>query len=225
MRTPRGPRKTSRTAEAAITTKACRAWFPTYVYEAPLVRGGAGGLNREILEDVEKLRATDAAGQRWCRTNYPDGYTSYASHSKLHRTFSTFMDLEKKIARHVRAFARHLELDLDGRTLEMTDCWVNVMPRHAVHGLHLHPMATISGTYYVKTPRGCSRIRFEDPRLDKFMAAPPRLAGCRPDNRQQVAYDVEAGNLILFESWLRHEVVPNTVEAERVSVSFNYNWF
>jgi uncharacterized protein (TIGR02466 family) len=34
-----------------------------------------------------------------------------------------------------------------------------------------------------------------------------------------------AGQLVLFESWLRHEVAPNPLAAERVSVSFNYNWF
>ena len=35
----------------------------------------------------------------------------------------------------------------------MTDCWVNIMPRGTAHGLHLHPLATISGTYYVKSRR------------------------------------------------------------------------
>ena len=35
----------------------------------------------------------------------------------------------------------------------------------------------------------------------------------------------EAGNVVLFESWLRHEVPPNPVDAERISISFNYNWF
>ena len=29
----------------------------------------------------------------------------------------------------------------------------------------------------------------------------------------------------MFESWLRHEVLPNGVDAERISISFNYNWF
>jgi uncharacterized protein (TIGR02466 family) len=34
-----------------------------------------------------------------------------------------------------------------------------------------------------------------------------------------------AGHVVLFESWLRHEVAQNPVTAERVSVSFNYDWF
>jgi uncharacterized protein (TIGR02466 family) len=56
------------------------------------------------------------------------------------------------------------------------------------------------------------------------MAAPPRKASCRPSNRTQVPYDVSAGDVILFESWLRHEVGPNPSAGERVSISFNYAW-
>jgi len=204
-----------------------KAWFPTFIYEAPLLPGGAAALNRSLLADCRKLREVDEEGLRWCRKNYPDGYTSYASHSRLHQTFSTFTTLARHIDRHVKAFARALDFAADDQRhrLEMTDCWVNVMPRHAVHSLHLHPLATISGTYYLKTPRGCSTIRFEDPRLDRMMASPPRRPDARPENKQQIAYDVRAGHLVLFESWLRHEVRPSTVDEERVSVSFNYNWF
>jgi uncharacterized protein (TIGR02466 family) len=134
----------------------------------------------------------------------------------------TFAELEQKVTKHVRAFARALELDLTGRELAMTDCWVNIMPRQVVHGLHLHPLSTISGTYYVQTPKGAPGIKLEDPRLDRFMAAPPRKAGAA---RPWVVMPAEAGGVILFESWLRHEVPPNPVAAERISISFNYGWF
>jgi uncharacterized protein (TIGR02466 family) len=125
----------------------------------------------------------------------------------------------------VRSFAATLQFDLTQRELTMTDCWVNIMPRQVVHGLHLHPLSTLSGTYYVKTPQGCAGLKFEDPRLDRFMAAPPRLAHGRTDNRPWVLVPAEQGTLVLFESWLRHEVPPNPVAAERISVSFNYSWF
>ena len=202
-----------------------RAWFPTHIYDAPLIRGGARALNRELLAEARRIREVDDHGRRWSEANYPDGFTSYNTMNMLHRTSSTFGELERRLGRHVKAFARELDFDLDGRTLSMTDCWVNIMPRHAVHGLHLHPIATISGTYYVRTPRGCSKLKFEDPRLTSFMAAPPRKADCRPENRVFVNYPVEAGHVILFESWLRHEVSANRTDEERVSVSFNFNWF
>ena len=127
--------------------------------------------------------------------------------------------------RHVRAYARALDFDLTGRQLAMTDCWINVMPRLVTHGLHLHPLSTISGTYYVRTPRGVPGLKLEDPRLDRYMGAPPRRAGARADNATWVTLPVAPGTIVLFESWLRHEVPSNPVGRERVSVSFNYGWF
>jgi uncharacterized protein (TIGR02466 family) len=144
--------------------------------------------------------------------------------NELHRFSSTFAELERKLARHTRAFARTLDFDLRGRTVRLTDLWVNIMPPTAAHSLHLHPLSFISGTYYVQTPPGCSGLKFEDPRLDRFMAAPPRRSGARRENRVHVTYPAEAGNVILFESWLRHEVAANRVAEERISISFNYNW-
>ena len=201
-----------------------KPWFPTFIYDSPLQPRGNDAFARALLDDCHKIRAHDRAGQRWCRKNYPAGYTSYGTMTNLHQTFSTFIDLEAKIRRHVNRFARRLDMNLQGARLAMTDCWVNVMSRHAVHSLHLHPLAVVSGTYYVATPPGSSRLRFEDPRLDKLMGAPPKRDPCRPENRPQVSYDVAAGKLILFESWLRHEVASNPTRGERVSISFNYDW-
>ena len=53
---------------------------------------------------------------------------------------------------------------------------------------------------------------------------PPRTPDCRPENRQKITYAVEAGRLVLFESWLRHGVDATASRAERVTVSFNYTW-
>jgi len=201
-----------------------RAWFPTLIYSEPLQKAGLEKLNVEIAAECRGLREYDAAGRKWSAVNYPGGYTSYASLNQLQRFSSTFTALEKKIDRHVRSFARTLEMDLRDKRISMTDCWVNIMPPAAAHSLHLHPLAFISGTYYVATPAGCSGLKFEDPRLDRFMAAPPKLPKAGPQNRPHITYPAVAGNVILFESWLRHEVAANRVEEERISISFNYNW-
>ncbi len=101
-----------------------------------------------------------------------------------------------------------LEYDLTDRELSLTDCWVNVMPPGVSHSLHLHPLSTLSGTYYVRTPRGAPGLKFEDPRLSRFMAAPPKRADAA--ERPWVVLPARAGELLLFESWLRHEVVANS---------------
>jgi uncharacterized protein (TIGR02466 family) len=201
-----------------------RAWFPTHIYSDWLQRSGLKRLNAELAQECQQIREADTGGRRWSAANYRHGFTSYASMSQLHLSSSTFAQLERKLRPHVLRFARRLEFELRGRRLFMSDCWVNLMPRHARHGLHLHPLSLISGTYYVQTPPGCSGLKFEDPRLDRFMAAPPRRASPRPDSRQFVTYPAEAGRLTLFESWLRHEVEPSAADEERISVSFNYNW-
>ncbi len=142
----------------------------------------------------------------------------------MHRLSPTFGALAHAIDRHVATFARALELDLIGRALAMTDCWVNIMPRGTAHGLHLHPLATISGTFYLKTPRGCAGLKIEDPRLACMMAAPPRRRTASRVNRPWVEIAAAAGTVVLFESWLRHEVPANRA-GERISISFNYGWF
>ncbi|HVS53578.1 MAG TPA: TIGR02466 family protein [Opitutaceae bacterium] len=201
-----------------------RAWFPTFVYCEPLQKSGLARLNADLADECRRLRAFDAAGRRWSAKNYPGGYTSYASMNELHRFSSTFASLAQKLERHVRVLSRALDFDLRGRTITLTDLWVNIMPPAAAHSLHLHPLSFVSGTYYVVTPRGCPGLKFEDPRLDRFMAAPPRLAAARRENKTHVTYPAEAGNVILFESWLRHEVAANRVDTERISISFNFNW-
>jgi len=201
-----------------------RAWFPTYIYHEPLQQSGLARLNADLVDECHRLRDFDTAGRKWSEKNYPGGYTSYASMNELHRFSSSFADLEKKLHRHVRTFARALDMDLRGRSIALSDIWVNIMPPTAAHSLHLHPLSFISGTYYVQTPPGCSGLKFEDPRLDRFMAAPPKLPTGRRENQIHITYPAEAGSVILFESWLRHEVAANRVAEERISISFNFNW-
>ena len=196
--------------------------FPTQIYTCR--PAAAARLGPRLLRESRQLRLDDASGRRWSARNYPGGYTSYGSACRMHRLSPTFAALERAIDPHVRAFARALELDLTGRPLAMTDCWVNIMPRGTAHGLHLHPLATISGTFYLKTPRGCAALKIEDPRFDRMMAAPPRRRSASRANRLWVHIPAQAGALVLFESWLRHEVPANPA-GERVSISFNYGWF
>jgi uncharacterized protein (TIGR02466 family) len=206
-----------------------RSVFPTSLFHEPL-RGGNARLNRELLSECRKIRETDRAGRTWSATNYRGGYTSYSSYSELHQMSSTFMQLRELIDRQVQRFARSLDMDLQSHKLAMTQCWVNIMPSQCFHGLHLHPLSAISGTYYVQVPRGPKgggggELKFEDPRLACFMGSVPRVEDARLANRRFVSIQPKVGELVLFESWLRHEVTPHGNDGERVSLSFNYNWF
>jgi uncharacterized protein (TIGR02466 family) len=207
-----------------MKTMATRALFPTLVYTVRLQHAGRA-FKELVLRECRQLRLDDGAGRRWSAKHYPGGYTSYGSANRMHLASPTFAALEEELTRHVKRFAKSLAFDLSGRTLTMTDCWVNIVPRQGVHGLHLHPLSTLSGTYYVQTSTGCAGLKVEDPRLDRTMAAPPPLTTARADRGPWVVLPAEAGSFVLFESWLRHEVPANIARSERDSVSFNYSWF
>lgn len=206
---------------------AIQSLFPTLIYQAPLQSKAVATreLNRQLLREAMQFAEDDEAGQRWSDRNYPGGYTSYGSLCRLQTVSPTFARLGQLLGRHIKRYARELALDLRARELVMTDCWVNIMPAGVGHSLHLHPLSTVSGIYYVRTPPSSAALKFEDPRLDRFMAAPPRRADAAPTLQPWRTVRPRAGECILFESWLRHEVPVNQSRADRVSISFNFNWF
>jgi len=67
----------------------------------------------------------------------------------------------------------------------------------------------------VEVPAGSGAIRFEDPRLPLMMAAPAR-------DDAFVTVQPRPGLLLLWESWLRHEVLPGRGKGNRLSISFNF---
>jgi uncharacterized protein (TIGR02466 family) len=203
---------------------AIRALFPTLVYRESLGGPDIRRFNQDMADECRSLAVSDAAGRHWSAQNYLGGYTSYGSLDRLHLVSSLFAKLRRRIDPHVKAFARELHYDLTGRVLAMTDCWANVMPAGVVHSLHLHPTSFVSGTYYVEVPNGAGALKFEDPRLVAHMAAPPRRANAPEGFRAFVSLPAKAGDVVLFESWLRHEVPPARFSGDRISVSFNYAW-
>lgn len=170
------------------------------------------------------LADEDAAGQAWCKAHGYGGYTSYASLDDLPTRASVFADLKRKLDRHARSFAQDLAFDLGRARLVMDSLWVNVLRPGATHSGHIHPHSVISGTFYVRVPRGASSLKVEDPRLPLMMAAPPRRADA-PEGQQSFVYlHPEPGTVLMWESWLRHEVPANAARSERISISFNYGW-
>ncbi len=197
--------------------------FVTRLYHAPLSDFGAldaGELEASCLSIAED----DAAGQEWCAANDFPGYTSYASLTDLGWRFPVFAALVGILDAHVAAFAEDLAFDLGEGRLVLEDIWINILPEGGSHSGHIHPHSVISGTTYVAMPEGASAIRFEDPRSGLLMAAPPRRADAAPDLRTFAYVKPAVGDVLLWESWLRHEVPLNTSEEDRISVSFNYKW-
>ena len=193
---------------------AVRSLFPTLFYEESL---DDAALLEELEAAVRAFALEDTAGKRWSKEHGYRGYTSYASLDDLPQRDPAFADLKRHLDRHVARFAAECGFQLGGRKLKLDSLWVNLLKPGGAHSGHIHPHSVVSGTFYVSVPPGAGVLRLEDPRLGLMMAAPSRDATF-------VHAKPRPGTIFLWESWLRHEVMPSSAKEDRISVSFNYRW-
>ena len=190
---------------------AVRSLFATLLYEAEIANEALLG---ELAHSIRSLADDDSAGRRWSRQHAYPGYTSYASLDDLPKRDPAFAELAKLLAKHAAAFAKASAFEL-ARKPRLDSLWVNLLKSGGRHSGHIHPHSIISGTFYVEVPVASGSIRFEDPRLPLMMAAPPRADTF-------VTVQPRGGLLLMWESWLRHEVLPGSGRGERLSISFNF---
>jgi uncharacterized protein (TIGR02466 family) len=117
------------------------------------------------------------------------------------------------------------------RLLLYSDAWFHVTRRGGFFGLHHHPNASWSGVYCVDPgrhdpgKRDSGLLSFLNPTITSAMyvdAANANLSGAYAHDIRHVRFD--AGQLVLFPSWVLHDVKPFEGEGERVTVAFNC-WF
>jgi uncharacterized protein (TIGR02466 family) len=195
-----------------------RSLFVTPLYES---RIEAETLTNELARSIRIISRDDQAGRNWCKEHRYAGYTSYTSLNDLPKRDPVFADLAKLIAKHAAKFADECEFEL-ARKPRLDSLWVNLLRSGGHHAGHIHPHSIISGTFYVEAPINSGSIRFEDPRLPLLMAAPTRRKGAPEHLQPFVSIEPCSGLLLMWESWLRHEVLPGTGRGDRLSISFNF---
>jgi len=188
-----------------------RQLFVTNLYKTEI---GDDALLAELAHSIRSLAEDDEAGRRWSKDHAYAGYTSYSSLNDLPRRDPAIGSLAKLLTKHAAAFSEESGFNL-GRKPKLDSLWANLLKAGGHHSGHIHPHSIISGTFYVEVPRGSGAIRFEDPRLPLMMAAPQRADTF-------VNVEPRPGLLLMWESWLRHEVLPGTGRGERLSISFNF---
>lgn len=99
--------------------------------------------------------------------------------------------------------------------------WMNMNPTGGFNAPHTHPGAHWSGVYYVRQPKvetgNSGMIEFLDPRSDLPAWRILQSRAFRPKRKIRP----EAGEIVLFPSYLVHWVYPNEAGGERVTIAFN----
>lgn len=195
--------------------------FPTLIGRGSLPKFSS--LNARMMKDIESVLENDKFGQKWSKENYRGGYTSYASLSDLHARYPSFAAFEQALQPFAEQFGKSQGWNLEDLEVKMTHLWINVMPEHTYHTLHFHPHSDVSGAYYIQTPPQSVPLKIEDPRMNFYMNAPLRELETQASKDLYQLIPAKTGDFVMFESWLRHEVPPNTSKKPRISLSFNYS--
>lgn len=136
--------------------------------------------------------------------------------------------------RHLHYFVSTLhgqEAAALSRIIGHADAWFHVTRQGGYFGLHNHPMASWSGVYCVDS--GCSGeepekgglLSFPHPNLTAAMFKDAANSKLRiPYGYQSREYFLNPGDLLLFPSWVPHQVTPFSGDSPRITVAFNA-WF
>lgn len=92
------------------------------------------------------------------------------------------------------------------------------------HSVHSHPWSFLSGCFYLKTPKDAPPIIFQDPRdYYKYIHYPTRFGESRDKYKLLSEYVIQPteGMLLLWPSWLEHQVPKSNTNEERIVVAFN----
>ena len=102
--------------------------------------------------------------------------------------------------------------------LVITQLWGNRNPKGSKHHEHVHPNSIISGVFYLRNNPKLPPIQFSKSNQHAIKLDPKKY---NTFNAETFLLPCVAGELILFPSNLRHSVLVNMGEEERISLSFN----
>ena len=180
-------------------------WFPTFI---------SYSYNKEILPKIQNIFDT-FDWQSIINDRYPNGYTTFYGGSDLNENLKLSMpELCDYILDTAYEIAARQKINLGKKKLQITTFWMSRLLKNGFHAKHLHAHSFYSGTYYVNADCTNSNIRFYDARIYRQFS-PNISAG------EIVEYKPENGKLLLWDSYLEHEVEVNLSDKPRDAISFN----
>jgi uncharacterized protein (TIGR02466 family) len=111
------------------------------------------------------------------------------------------------------------------------DCWFHVTRRGGFFGVHNHPNASWSGVYMVDSGqhdagmKESGELSFINPTITSIMHMDAGIMNIQLPYGPQIAnVALEPGQLVIFPSWVLHDVKAFAGQGERITIAFNC-WF
>ena len=191
-----------------------QSWFETSIYHVDI--HDSKKINKKLLLDILKWQAKD------------DGIIisnrgGWHSQNNMHE-LSQFKTIYTQIKIVIEQLSEYLDVDLETYKLVTSGMWANVSNKYSYNRTHNHPGSIWSCVYYVKVPENAPKIWFMDPREQAHMIPIP-FKGDQPSGYYPtVFYTPTEVTLLVFPSWLKHDVDINLTDETRISISANFHY-
>ena len=113
------------------------------------------------------------------------------------------------------------EIGMSFSSIEVTDMWAMINEKGSYNTSHIHGNCDLSGVLYIKCPKNCGNIVFENP-IDMGSGVYEKMKNPEYANMYG-AFSIEPVEnlLLLFHPNQRHYVDVNESDEDRISISFN----
>lgn len=195
------------------------------VFPTPIWIDDNVGLNRQpVIDFVNKVREEDPKGRNLSNIG------GWQSHDFIHEVMGNnpLYEIRNKILE--RVYAASDEWGFSEYSLRVTNLWINVNTRGHSNAMHTHPCGILSGVYYLSVPDCCSGVLtlFRDFNVQNMRECWGVGNNFSRDNllaENTVTFDPKTDSMIIFPSWVPHNVSSSASDNERISMSFNIQAF
>lgn len=179
--------------------------FPTIIWQ------------KTINYDNSKLKSFVTGLMSSSPTEHATNVGGWQSMSLIGSLPIEFTDLQIEFDKSVKLICEQINLP----QLRLDNLWFNVNRPGNYNILHHHMYSVISGVYYIDVPEdNMGDIEFH--RDDDAAYYLPPLDHVNNVTTYKQTYKALTGRLILFPSWVKHQVQCNYSTKNRISMSFNY---
>ena len=112
-------------------------------------------------------------------------------------------------------------------SVNISNAWVSINHKHDYNRRHQHPNSIFSGVFYLQNPEDSeSIIKFHRSREFSDYLMSRYINHDLDHSYWSEAFEIfpKAGDLLIFPSYMFHEVYPNRSESPRISIAFNTNY-
>lgn len=178
---------------------------------------------RVRIPEIDIQRIAQEALKLAAKDNYEGGWTSYFTRMDI-STIPGMNEVAQAALGVSAAFARELKMDVDPAKSRL-QMWLSVMRKGGFHGIHNHPGSVVSGTFYVQCNEKSAPLMLMNPTRHLRMHEPrPQPQDMGPFTSEQLMMKPEAGQMIVWPSWVDHHVMRHDDDQPRVAISFNVDY-